>query len=248
MRIIARLDVKNEYVIKGVQMEGLRKIGNPNEMARNYYAGGIDEIIFIDCVASLYDRPSIFPILRRASEEIFVPITIGGGIKSLDDVEAALDAGADKVAINTAATRAPALITEVAKRYGSQCVVGSIQSKKSSDSWEAYVDAGRERTGLRVVEWARRLEELGAGELLITSVDRDGTRSGFDVEVIAAVNQEVGIPVVAAGGFGKLEHATELLRRAEPSGICFSSVLHYNKMSVDQLKAIPGIQRGRSSR
>ncbi|MGJ4950089.1 imidazole glycerol phosphate synthase subunit HisF [Bradyrhizobium sp. HKCCYLS20291] len=247
MRVIARLDVKNEHVIKGVQMEGLRKIGKPNEMARRYYSAGIDEIIFIDCVASLYGRPGIFPILRQASEEIFVPITIGGGIKSLDDVEAALDSGADKIAINTAATRSPELITEVARRYGSQCVVGSIQSKKSAGSWEAYVDAGRERTGLRVVEWAKRLEDLGTGELLVTSVDRDGTRSGFDVEVIAAVNDAVSIPVIAAGGFGKGDDVIDLLKLTKPSGICFSSVLHYNKMTVEQLKAIPGMNREGSS-
>lgn len=241
MRVIARLDVKNEYVIKGIQMEGLRKIGNPNEMARGYYAGGIDEIIFIDCVASLYDRRSIFSVLRKASEEIFVPITIGGGIKNMEDVEAALDSGADKVAINTAATRSPDFITEVAQRYGSQCVVGSIQSKKIAGGWEAYADAGREKTGLSVVDWAQRLEHLGAGELLISSVDRDGTRSGFDVEVIAAVNDAVGIPVIGAGGFGKADHITDLLKQTEPSGLCFSSMLHYKKLTVQELKAIPGM-------
>lgn len=241
MRVIARLDVKNEYVIKGIQMEGLRKIGNPNEIAKSYYAGGIDELIFIDCVASLYDRRSIFSILRKASDEIFVPITIGGGIRTLDDVEAALDSGADKVAINTAATKSPDFITAIAQRYGSQCVVGSIQSKKVPGGWEAYTDAGREKTGLAVVDWAKRLEELGAGELLVSSVDRDGTCTGFDADVIGAVNDSVNIPVIAGGGFGKPDHVAELLKRTEPSGLCFSSVLHYKKLTVKELKAIPAM-------
>lgn len=241
MRVIARLDVKNEHVIKGIQMEGLRKVGNPNEMAKSYYAAGIDELIFIDCVASLYDRRSIFSILRKASNEIFVPITIGGGIRTLDDVEAALDAGADKVAINTAATKSPEFITAIAQKYGSQCVVGSIQSKKVPGGWEAYIDAGREKTGFGVVEWARRLEELGAGELLISSVDRDGTGTGFDADVVAAVNGCVNIPVIAGGGFGKPDHVAELLARTEPSGLCISSVLHYKKLSVQDVKAIPAL-------
>lgn len=247
MRIIARLDVKNEYVIKGVQMEGLRKVGDPNEMAKSYYAAGIDELIFIDCVASLYDRRSIFSILRKASEEVFVPITIGGGIRSLEDVEAALDAGADKVAINTAATKSPEFITAIARRYGSQCVVGSIQSKRVPGGWEAYTDAGRERTGFAVVEWARRLEELGAGELLISSVDRDGMRTGLDTEIIAAVNCSVNIPVVAGGGVGAASHVVDLLKLTEPSGLCISSVLHYKKMNLRDIRAVTALGGARNS-
>lgn len=236
MRTIARLDIKNEYVIKGIQLEGLRKVGNPNEMARQYYEDGIDELVFIDCVASLYERRSIFEILRKASEEVFIPITIGGGLRTLDDVEAALDSGADKVAINTAAVARPELLTEVAQRYGSQCVVASIQSKRAGKSWEVYVDAGREKTGIDVIEWARRTEALGAGELLLTSVDKDGTRSGFDVDLIEAVNAAVNIPVIAGGGFGKSEHIAGLVKRSMPSGLFFASMLHYKKMAVRDLK------------
>lgn len=247
MRVIARLDVKNEYVIKGVQMEGLRKVGDPNELAKSYYAAGIDELIFIDCVASLYERRSIFSILQKASQEVFIPITIGGGIRSLADVEAALDAGADKVAINTAATKAPEFITSVARRYGSQCVVGSIQSKKVSGGWESYTNAGRERTGLAVLDWAKRLEDLGAGELLISSVDRDGMRTGFDTEMIAAVNCSVNIPVVAGGGMGAMSHLVDLLKLTEPSGICVSSVLHYKKLSVKDIRAVTESREVRSS-
>ena len=245
MRIIARLDVKNEHVIKGVQMEGLRKLGNPNEMANRYYKAGIDEIFFIDCVASLYGRNNLFDVLRRASEEVFVPITIGGGVRTLDDVRQALDAGADKVAINTAAVRNPYLITEVARRYGNQCVVASIQAKRSGNGWEVYVDTGREKTGLSVVEWAKRVEALGAGELLLTSVDHDGTKKGFDVPLIKAVNEAVTIPVVASGGFGAAPHFAPLLAATHPSGVCFSSVLHYGLASVDDLKAfVQSAERG----
>jgi len=237
MRIIARLDVKNEFVIKGIHLEGLRKVGNPIEMARAYYQAGIDELVFIDCVASLYDRNNLFSVIRAASEEVFVPITIGGGLRSLSDVEQALDSGADKVAVNTAAIRNPELITQIARRYGSQCVVASVQAKRAGSGWEAYIEAGREKTGVSVLEWVRRLEELGAGELLLTSVDKEGTRSGFDVELVRAVNESIGIPLIVSGGFGKAAHAGELLRATEPSALCVASVLHYKQASVDEIRA-----------
>jgi cyclase len=236
MRIIARLDVKNEFVIKGIHLEGLRKVGNPNELARSYYEQGIDEIVFIDCVASLYGRNNLFPVIRKASAEVFVPITIGGGIRSVDDVAQALDSGADKVAINTAAVSRPALIQEVARRYGNQCVVASIQTKRVAGGWEAYVEAGREKTGVDACQWARQLEDLGAGELLVTSIDQEGTKSGFDVDMIQAMNDCVGIPVVASGGYGQPRHLAELHKRAQPSGVCFASVLHYKTASVSQLR------------
>lgn len=236
MRIIARLDVKNEFVIKGIHLEGLRKVGDPQVLARKYYAEGIDEIVFIDSVASLYSRNNLFPVICRASEEVFVPITIGGGLRSLDDVAQALDAGADKVAINTAAVRSPTLIADTARRYGSQCVVASIQTKRTAIGVEAYVDAGRERTGICAVTWARQLAEQGAGELLITSIDRDGTKSGFDIDIIAAINDAVSIPVIVSGGFGKLEHLAALLACTTPSGVCVASALHYNLISVGSLR------------
>ena len=152
MRIIARLDIKNEFVIKGIHLEGLRKVGNPNEMSKKYYDEGVDEVLFIDSVASLYNRNNLFSVIRKASEEVFVPITIGGGLRSVADVEEALDAGADKVAINTQAVRNPNFIEELAKRYGSQCIVASVQAKRNDDDWEVYIETGRETTGLSVVE------------------------------------------------------------------------------------------------
>lgn len=236
MRVIARLDVKNEFVIKGIHLEGLRKVGNPNDLARTYYAQGIDEIMFIDSVASLYGRNNLFPVIRRASEEVFVPITIGGGIRSVDDVAQALDSGADKVAINTAAINSPKLIEDVARKYGSQCVVASIQTKRVPGGWEAYAEAGREKTGLDALGWAKRLVELGAGEMVVTSIDQEGTKSGFDLEVTQAINESVSIPVIVSGGYGQPRHLADLWKRTQPSGACFASVLHYKAATVDELK------------
>jgi imidazole glycerol-phosphate synthase subunit HisF len=236
VRIIARLDVKNEFVIKGIHLEGLRKVGNPNEMSKMYYEEGIDEILFIDSVASLYNRNNLFSVIRKASEEVFVPITIGGGLRSVADVEEALDAGADKVAINTQAVRNPNFIEELAKRYGSQCVVASVQAKRNDSDWEVYVETGREKTGLSVIKWINRLQDLGAGELLITSVDQEGTRSGFDVPLVQLVNNAVKIPVIVSGGYGKPQHIDELLDATNPSGLCFASVLHYKQTTVGSLR------------
>jgi len=236
MRVIARLDVKNQFVIKGIHLEGLRKVGDPNQLAKAYYEAGIDEIVFIDAVASLYNRNNLFSVIQKASEEVFVPITIGGGLRSLSDVEQALDAGADKVALNTAAIREPGLIEKVAKQYGSQCVVASVQAKRTANGWEAYMETGRERTGVQVLDWVRRLQDLGAGELLLTSVDQEGTKSGFDVPLVQAVNNAVSIPVIVSGGYGQPKHIAELLEVTEPSGLCFASVLHYKTATVDELR------------
>jgi cyclase len=236
MRVIARLDVKNQFVIKGIHLEGLRKVGDPNEIAKAYYEAGIDEILFIDAVASLYDRNNLFSVIQKASKEVFVPITIGGGLRSLADVERALDAGADKIALNTAAIREPELITRVAKQYGSQCVVASVQAKQTGDGWEAYIETGREKTGVQVLEWVRRLQDLGAGELLITSVDRDGVKSGFDIPLVRAVNKAVSIPVIVSGGYGQPKHIIELLEATTPSGLCFASTLHYKIATVNELR------------
>lgn len=237
MRVIARLDIKNEHVIKGINLEGLRKVGDPNEKAKLYYEQGADEIIFIDSVASLYNRNNLFSIIRKAAEEIFVPITIGGGIRTLPDVEKALDSGADKVAINTAAVQNRQLIVDVAKRYGSQCLVASVQAKKIGDIWEAYVETGRERTGLSVNKWVKELEDLGAGEILITSVDQEGTKSGFDIALVEQVSAITTVPIVVSGGCGKLSHIKELVEKVVPSGLCFASVLHYNDYTIDDIKS-----------
>lgn len=237
MRVIARLDIKNQYVIKGIHLEGLRKVGDPNRLARTYYEAGIDELLLIDSVASLYNRNNLFSIIKKASEEVFVPITIGGGLRNLDDVGLALEAGADKVALNTAAINEPKLIKEIAYQYGKQCVVASIQAKRVAGGWEAYVETGREKTGVSVLEWAKALEGLGAGELLLTSVDQEGTKSGFDVRLVEEINKAVSIPVVVSGGYGKPSHIQELFEVTLPSGICFASVLHYGLESVPSLQA-----------
>ncbi len=203
VRLIARLDVKGSSVIKGVHLEGLRKVGDPNELARKYYEEGIDEIIYMDSVASLYGRNSLLEIVRRATEEVFIPITVGGGIRSIEDTREVLRAGADKIAINTAAIKRPALVREISQKFGSQCMVLSIEAKKVGESrWEAYCDNGREKTGQDAVEWACRGYELGAGEILLTSVDQEGTAKGFDCELIRSIVGRVPIPVIASGGMG----------------------------------------------
>jgi len=200
VRIIARLDIKGPRVVKGIRFEGLRVVGDPNELAMNYYGQGADEIICIDTVASLYGRNSLKEIVGRAVREVFIPITVGGGIRSVDDARELLRIGADKIAVNTAAVKRPELITELAMAFGSQCVVVSIQAKRRSHGWEAYTDYGREHTGLDALEWAKRAEELGAGEILLSSVDMDGTGQGYDIELIRSVVEKAGIPVIADGG------------------------------------------------
>ena len=201
-RLIARLDIKAPNLIKGIHLEGLRKMGDPNVFARRYYEAGVDELLYMDIVASLYERNSLTDVIRYTAQNIFIPFTVGGGVRSVEDVESLLRAGADKVAMNTAATRRPELISEAARRFGSQCVVLSIEAKRRStgDGWEAYTDNGREHTGRDVVEWAQQGAALGAGEVLLTSVDREGTRQGMDAELIAAVSDVVSIPVIASGG------------------------------------------------
>lgn len=238
MRLIARLDIKNDFVIKGIHLEGLRKVGNPNELAKKYYLEGVDEIIFVDSVASLYNRNNLFSVISKASEDVFVPITVGGGLRSLEDVELALDAGADKVAINTAAINNPQLIQEIAKRYGSQCVVASVQAKKVNDGWEAYVETGREKTGINVIDWVKKLQDLGAGELLITSIDKEGTRSGFDVRLVDAVNSIVTVPIIVSGGYGEPKHLVDLLKVTQPSAVSFASVLHYKNTTINDIRNI----------
>ena len=205
IRLIARLDVKDENLVKGIQLEGLRKLGDPNAFARRYYEQGIDELLYIDIVASLYNRNNLSHIVRRTVEEVFIPVCVGGGLRSVEDVRRILAMGADKVAINTAALKRPDLIREVAAAFGSQCMVLSIQAKRSRTDprrWEAYYDNGRAHSGRDVVEWARQGEALGAGEILLTSVDCEGLQRGMDLELIRAVTAAVQVPVICGGGAG----------------------------------------------
>ena len=237
VRIIARIDIKNEFVIKGIHLEGLRKVGNPNEMARNYYDDGIDEIVFMDAVAAYYDRNSLSELIQEACVDIFIPITVGGGIRTIDDIKNALKSGADKVAINTKAVQDPDFITQSSKIFGSQCIVSSIEAKLIKDGkWEVYTDNGREPTGKDVVEWAKYVEELGAGEIMLTSIDREGTKKGFDINLYQSVVRSVSIPVIASGGMGNSIDAERLLKDVNIDASAIASVLHYKIESIKEIK------------
>lgn len=236
LRIIPRLDIKGPNLIKGIHLEGLRVVGDPHKHALAYYEQGADELVFMDIVASLYQRNNLTEIIKRAADRIFVPITVGGGIRSLADVRTMLHSGADKVAINTAAVARPALITEVSQRFGSQCMVLSVEAKrKPGGGWEAFTDNGREHTGLDVVTWVEQAVSLGAGEVMLTSVDQEGTRKGFDVELIRAVASRVKVPIIASGGYGQ---PTDLhgAARAGASGLAVADMLHWGRTTIGELK------------
>lgn len=237
IRLIARLDVKGPNLIKGIHLEGLRVIGCPHEHALRYYEEGADELVYMDCVASLYGREPLVDILERAAENVFVPLTVGGGIRSVDDVAQILRAGADKVAVNTAAVANPALITEIATRFGRQCMVLSIEAKQvDAGRWEIHTHGGREPTGLDAIEWANRGAELGAGEILLTSIDREGTRKGFDVGLVKAVASAVSIPVIASGGMGDSDDIVDAVR-AGADAVAMADILHYQRASIRDVRA-----------
>jgi len=237
-RLISRIDIKNENVSKGIQFDGLRKLGNPNEFAKRYYEEGIDELMFMDAVASLYDRNNLYDIIYQACKEVFVPITVGGGLRKIQDIQLALDAGADKVAINTQAIKNPDFIRQSARIFGTQCIVGSIESKKVDRMWEAYVDNGREKTGKNVTDWALTLQDLGAGEILLTSVDKDGTQQGFDIDLINIISDKLSIPLIISGGAGNLSHISNLCKKTKFEGIAIGSMLHYGKSTIKAIKDI----------
>jgi len=237
VRLIARLDIKGVNLIKGVHLEGLRVVGDPQIHAAKYYQDGADEIIYMDTVASLYGRNNLVEVVSRATEHVFVPITVGGGIRSVEDARTLLRAGADKVAINTAAIKEPKLISQLSDVWGSSTIVLSIEAKKTGhNKWEAYTDNGRERTGLDVAQWAETGAKLGAGEIFVTSVDQEGTRKGFDCELVAEITKRVEIPVIASGGFGSLDHLSQLVKTAKPTGVAIADSLHYNRYSFDQIR------------
>ena len=237
VRLIARLDIKGPNLIKGVHLEGLRIIGDPQEHARAYYEQGADELIYIDIVASLYGRSMLTDIVRRTAYDVFVPMTVGGGVRSVDDVRDLLRAGADKVAINTAAVRRPALITETARRFGSQCMVLSIEAKwQAPGRWEVYTDCGRERSGVDAIDWARRGVQLGAGEILVTSIDREGTRKGFDVDLTRQVAAAVNVPVIASGGYGEAQHLVDVVA-AGADAVAIADAFHYKRTTLPQVRA-----------
>lgn len=235
LRIIARLDIKGPNVIKGIRMEGLRKIGDPQALAEKYAEAGADELLYLDTVASLYGRNQLEALLERTTERVFIPVTVGGGISSLADVRRLLNAGADKVALNTAAIRRPDLINEIADRYGNQCVVVSIEAKRTAAGWECYTDCGRERAGLDAVVWAAGAVRRGAGELLVTSIDQDGTMKGMDCDLIAQIAPHVDVPVTACGGLGTVAHAKQA-RQSGADAIAGASAFHYGRLTFEELR------------
>ena len=236
IRLIARLDIKAPNLVKGIQLEGLRKLGDPNIFAKKYYQDGIDEIYFEDIVASLYERNSLTEIIKRTTEDVFVPITVGGGLRSISDIRSALRSGADKVSINTAAIKNPNIIEEAAKIFGSQSIVLSIQAKRNENGWEAYFDNGREHSGIDAVSWALTGESLGAGEILVTSVDNEGMAKGFDCELIRKISSNVSIPVIASGGMGKLEHLLDVVNLGNADAVAMAHVLHYDIFNLSQIR------------
>ncbi|MCB1176972.1 MAG: imidazole glycerol phosphate synthase subunit HisF, partial [Leptospiraceae bacterium] len=238
IRIIPRLDIKGPNVVKGIHMEGLRVVGRPELFANQYYLQGADEIIYIDTVASLYQRNNLEDIISRAADQIFLPLTVGGGIRSKENAKKILRAGADKVAINTALFENPELISECANAFGSSCVVVSIQAKKNPDGrYECMKDNARERTGFDVIEWVEKVEKLGAGEIMITSIDRDGTGKGYDNELLKEVSNSTSIPVIASGGAGNYNHVIEVLNESEVDAVAIASVLHFNMLEFMKANA-----------
>ncbi|MCU0421877.1 MAG: imidazole glycerol phosphate synthase cyclase subunit [Bacteroidia bacterium] len=235
-RIIARLDVKGNRLIKGIHLEGWRFLGDPNEYCLKYYEQGIDEIIYVDAVASLYNRDSIKEIVRKTTENVFVPLTVGGGIRTLEDATEILRSGADKVAINTAAIKNPNIISEIANRFGKQCMVLSVQAKKRNNMWVAAYDSAREYTNMDVLEWIEKAVELGAGEILLTSVDKEGTQKGFDNSLVDHISKKINVPIIACGGFGNPNHAIEAFNYGADA-VAIAHALHYNKCNVKQLKS-----------
>ena len=239
IRVIPRLDIKGPDVINTIQLEGLRTVGSPNELAKNYYNQGADELLIIDQVASLYQRDNLIELIKIFTKEIFIPITVGGGIKSVDDARLLLRSGADKIAINTAAVLEPNLISLLAKEFGKQCVVISIPCKMNENKkWEVCTNGGREKTGLEVFEWAQKAVSLGAGELLITSIDKDGLRNGFDLNLMQKFNEIEDIPIIVSGGLGKLSHVDDLLQISNCEAIATADFLHMKRGNIQALKNI----------
>lgn len=237
IRIIPRLDIKGPNVVKGIHCEGLRVIGDPSVLARKYYKNGADELLCMDIVASLYQRNFDFDLLRSISDGIFIPITVGGGIRSINDINNALRAGADKVAINTHAIKNPSLLKEASKKFGSQCIVLSVEAKKRPDgSWEAYTDGGREHTGINAIEWIKKALGLGIGEIVITSIDNDGTRKGYDIELIQKISSFSTVPVIVYGGAEGPKSFFDILKKCEPEGLSAASIFHYDDFRINDIK------------
>ena len=238
IRIIPCLDVDSGRVVKGVNFVDIRDAGDPIEIARRYDAAGADEITFLDITASSDGRETIFHVVEQVAEQVFIPLTVGGGIRSFEDIRRMLNAGADKVAINTAAVDRPELIKEATDLVGSQCIVVAIDAKQKADQsgWEVYTHGGRKPTGIDAVAWAQKMNELGAGEILLTSMDRDGTKIGFDLELTRAISTAVSIPVIASGGVGNLDHLVEGVLQGQADAVLAASIFHFGEYTIEQAK------------
>lgn len=238
-RIIPCLDVKNGRVVKGIGFNNLRDAGDPVEAARIYNAAGADEIVFLDITASIESRSTMIDVVKATAKDVFIPLTVGGGINSLEDIDALLHAGADKVSLNSAAVKNPKLISQAAKRYGSQCIVVAVDAKRRSGTnvWEVFTHGGRSGTGIDVLKWCKTANELGAGEILLTSIDADGSKDGYDIALTSKAAEEVSIPVVASGGAGKEEDFYQVLTRGKADAALAASLFHYGDLSIRNLKA-----------
>jgi cyclase len=236
-RIIPCLDVKDGRVVKGTNFVDLRDAGDPVENAKAYDQQGADELTFLDITASHEQRGIILDVVRRTAEQVFMPLTVGGGVRTVEDIRDLLIAGADKVSINTAAVADPAFVRQAAERFGSQCIVVAIDAKRTNGKWEVYTHGGRQPTGIDVLQWAHQMEAYGAGEVLLTSMDRDGTRLGYDLELTRAVVDAVRVPVIASGGVGTLEHLYEGLTQGKASAVLAASIFHYREYAISEVKA-----------
>lgn len=237
VRIIPRLDIKGPNLVKGIHLEGLRVLGKPSDFAKYYYDQGADELMFMDVVASLYERNSLHDIISETAKKIFIPITVGGGLRSISDIKDVLRVGADKVCLNTAVIKNPQLIKDASRMFGSSTIVVAIEAiKESSGKYLAYTDNGREYTGVDVFEWAQKIDELGAGEIVITSVDNEGTGQGFDLDLISKISNLVSIPVIAHGGAGRQQHVVDLIKDGNADAVMLSSLFHYHFIKENESK------------
>ena len=235
-RIIPCLDVKNGRVVKGINFVDLKDAGDPVEQAKIYSDGGADEICFLDITASNENRETIFDVVEKTSKKCFVPLTVGGGVRSVDDISKLLKCGADKVSINTAAVNDPNVVIDSSKKFGSQCIVIAIDAKKNGDKWEVYTHGGRNNSGINALDFAKKMEDSGAGELLVTSMDRDGTQVGYDIQLMSKISKMVNIPLIASGGVGNLDHLVDGIKLGNASAVLAASIFHYGKYSVKEAK------------
>ena len=235
-RIIPCLDVKNGRVVKGINFVDLKDAGDPVEQAKIYSDGGADEICFLDITASNENRDTIYEVVKDTSKKCFVPLTVGGGVKSVEDISKLLNCGADKVSINTAAVQNSDIVVQSSKKFGSQCIVVAIDAKKNGDKWKVFTHGGRNNSGIDAIEFAQKMEDSGAGELLVTSMDRDGTQVGFDIELTSKISSKVNIPVIASGGVGNLDHLVDGIKLGNASAVLAASIFHYGKYSVKEAK------------